>query len=251
MSETNHTAPRILLLDNYHPEHADYLPITGMTGHEYRQVVAERYQNFNDLLFQTETEIVRIETEKATDLELNRLLPEKWDLIISTGSPFNSTDAERSDCSWIKRQIEFLRSYYHSEHPSPFLGICFGHQIFAVALGGRLAEASEYLQGNHELKINEELVIPIFRSHRSFITDLPQEAIVLAHAAEVDHRLTIPDVIEYAHPDKKVITTQSHPEKPLLANGEYNPELIQYARDLLGIAPQKNHQAKEPEFAVV
>ncbi|MCY3880047.1 MAG: type 1 glutamine amidotransferase [Rhodobacteraceae bacterium] len=54
-----------------------------------------------------------------------------------TGSRFSVND----DFPWIRRLEEFLRRCY--AETVPIVGICFGHQILASALGGKVEQASQ------------------------------------------------------------------------------------------------------------
>ncbi len=58
------------------------------------------------------------------------------DVWIATGSPASVYD----DLPWIATGEELVRSAVAAERP--FVGICFGHQLVAQALGGRVERAS-------------------------------------------------------------------------------------------------------------
>jgi GMP synthase-like glutamine amidotransferase len=68
--------------------------------------------------------------------ELDELRPGAWDAIVPLGSD-RSVHASRED--WIARQVRALRAAHHAG--TPVLGLCFGAQALAAALGGRVERA--------------------------------------------------------------------------------------------------------------
>lgn len=58
---------------------------------------------------------------------------DEYDAFVVTGSPHSVRDDE----AWIERLHGFLRALDRDR--APFLGICFGHQCWARALGGEVA----------------------------------------------------------------------------------------------------------------
>jgi len=59
------------------------------------------------------------------------------DLYIVTGSPSSAYDQEE----WIQHLEDFVRSADRIKHP--LIGICFGHQIVAQALGGKVGKSGK------------------------------------------------------------------------------------------------------------
>ncbi|MBO0727463.1 MAG: amidotransferase [Blastocatellia bacterium] len=57
------------------------------------------------------------------------------DAYLATGSRFSAYD----DVDWIRALKDFLRRIH--EVKKPFVGVCFGHQIIAEALGGKVSRA--------------------------------------------------------------------------------------------------------------
>src|SRR5690554_1775053 len=56
---------------------------------------------------------------------------EDYDAFLVTGSKYDSF----SDEDWVVRLRDYVRLLYQSR--KPLIGICFGHQLLAHALGGR------------------------------------------------------------------------------------------------------------------
>lgn len=54
----------------------------------------------------------------------------QWDLIVTLGAPWSAEQIT----SWTSTEVDFLRNAH--EHCVPVLGICFGAQLLAEALGG-------------------------------------------------------------------------------------------------------------------
>jgi GMP synthase-like glutamine amidotransferase len=70
------------------------------------------------------------------------------DAYLCTGS--RESAYERAD--WIVRLLDFVRDLHAAR--APFVGICFGHQVLAEALGGRVERASSgWGVGVHEMDV--------------------------------------------------------------------------------------------------
>jgi GMP synthase-like glutamine amidotransferase len=66
--------------------------------------------------------------------------PTGFDLVVPTGAVWSVYDRETIG-SWINRELEFLRRAHEAD--VPMLGICFGAQSLAAALGGEVFRAPE------------------------------------------------------------------------------------------------------------
>lgn len=64
---------------------------------------------------------------------------EQYDLIVPLGAPWGAWDDE-SIGSWLVPEIELIRSLVEAD--KPVLGICFGGQLVARAMGGTVAPGS-------------------------------------------------------------------------------------------------------------
>ena len=77
------------------------------------------------------------------------------DLVVTLGSPAGAWE----DIAWVHRQRELLRAAL--DGGTPVIGICFGAQLLATAIGGRAAPMGERtFTGWHE---NEDVADPLWR----------------------------------------------------------------------------------------
>ncbi len=150
---------------------------------------------------------------------------DECDAYIITGSKKSVYDDE----SWIRRLEEFVREL--DQHRKKVLGICFGHQLIAQALGGeaRLAEGGWCVGIHHnEVVSTQEFMIPqipgfsLISSHRDQVTRLPRGAELLASSEFCPNAM-------FGIGDH-ILTIQGHPEfqKP------YSRDLIEMRQEILG-----------------
>lgn len=66
------------------------------------------------------------------DIDGRRVTPTDYDLIVTLGSEASAFD---DSLPWLARELDLLRDAAHAD--VPVLGICFGVQVLARALGGR------------------------------------------------------------------------------------------------------------------
>ena len=107
----------------------------------------------------------------------------EFDGIVITGS--------RSSVYWDEPWIQTLITYVTEaiQKQLPVLGVCYGHQVLASAIGGTVSDMGEYELGYRE--ITQRATDPLFEgipdsfmaftSHSDVDTDLPDEAVTLAH----------------------------------------------------------------------
>ncbi|MDR1583450.1 MAG: hypothetical protein LBS55_09395 [Prevotellaceae bacterium] len=134
------------------------------------------------------------------------------------------------DTPWIKSLIRFIRKMY-AEHVK-IAGVCFGHQIIAQALGGKVERAKHgWGTGVRTSEIIDPKALDFFPkgqmsllyNHHDQVVDLPPRAKCFAQSAFCP--------VEGFYIDDRILTFQGHPE--------YTPE---YNRYLL-----LNYSAEEPE----
>lgn len=132
------------------------------------------------------------------------------DAWLITGSAFGVYDED----PFIARLHDFARAVADAD--VPMVGICFGHQVIAQALGGRAEKSDKgWGVGAHSYRVREArdwLGAPVgaefatYVSHQDQVTAPPAGATVLASSPFCENAmLAIGD---------KIVTLQSHPEMP-------------------------------------
>lgn len=82
--------------------------------------------------------VVPQERFESPDVTVEFPDPETYDVIVPLGSPWGAWD-DACIGSWLLPELEWVRSAV--EGTTPVLGICFGGQLIARALGGSVARA--------------------------------------------------------------------------------------------------------------
>jgi GMP synthase-like glutamine amidotransferase len=147
--------------------------------------------------------------------------PTDCDGYILTGSHHSAYE----DLQWIEDLSEFIRSAHQQD--KRMVGLCFGHQLLAQALGGRVEKAPRWTTGVQLLELSEQPWFkggptPLLAIHQDVVTALPTDSCVIGHG-------TTADIPAYRIGDN-VLGLQYHPEfKP-----EFIEELILRRVDLIG-----------------
>lgn len=132
---------------------------------------------------------------------------EKDELYLITGSNSSAYDSDL----WILELMQWIRGATLLR--IKLIGICFGHQIMAQALGGEVRKnAGGWGIGIRESVITDEIMFPYFPNgrlrllynHHDQVTALPPDAIAIAHS----------DFCQYDgfRIDHHILTFQGHPE---------------------------------------
>lgn len=131
--------------------------------------------------------------------------PSACDAWLITGSKFGVYE----DLPWMRRLQQFIRAIDEIERP--LVGICFGHQIIAATLGGRVEKYADgwgvglhryQLSGNHpELGMTE---LTLNAMHQDQVVVKPPRAVTLASSPFCPYA-----ALSY---DNRIFTLQAHPE---------------------------------------
>lgn len=150
---------------------------------------------------------------------------ETCDGYLTTGSRFSAYDVE----GWIHELKDFVRQLRDADRP--FVGICFGHQILAEALGGKVGKAPQgWGIGIHSLDVTqteswmqpEQASCGIQYSHRDQVLRLPENSVVLG---ESDHC-----PVAMFRVGQRMLGIQGHPEFP----AAYTEALVRTRTELIG-----------------
>lgn len=129
------------------------------------------------------------------------------DGIVITGSPASVND----DRDWIRRLEDLVRAWHARRRP--MLGICFGHQLIAKALGGSVGASPAGLRvGTITTRLNHctDWMTPardamtLYAAHEDHVVTLPPEAVPLGGD-------DVCPVTLYAI-GRHALATQCHPE---------------------------------------
>lgn len=176
-------------------------------GGQYNQLIARRVRECNvycEVLPYT-TQIEEIKKKNPVG-------------IIFTGGPNSVYEENAPSCS---KEI--------FEMGVPILGICYGNQLMAHALGGKVSGAEKREYGKTEIKLNfSELFEGIekdnicWMSHTDFVSELPEGFVGIASTESTPYAA-------YENKEKRLYSVQFHPEvnhtpfgKTMLKNFLYN-----------------------------
>lgn len=140
----------------------------------------------------------------------------KFKGIIISGSPQSVHD----NIDWILRLQEFIQSAAALPNDATrpkIIGVCFGHQLIAKALGGKVGvnpdkdfvlQTEEIKAVDNDSKLAKDLFsagpLRIVECHGECVTELPEGAVTLGTSATCKH-----EVVQYSD---NILGVQSHPE---------------------------------------
>ena len=81
----------------------------------------------------------------------------EYDLLVPMGAPYGAYEDDRIG-NWLLPELEKLKQAHNDG--IPILGICFGGQLMARALGGSVAKAPKAEVGWYEIESNDTTLIP-------------------------------------------------------------------------------------------
>lgn len=143
---------------------------------------------------------------------------------ISTGSKYSVYDGT----PWIDELAAFIHS---TKDEKPFVGICFGHQMLAHAMGGRVEKAEQgWGAGVLPLKIlrTESWMQPalpevrIQHMHQDQVLKLPEQAVLLGSSPHCE--------VGMFRVGERMLGIEGHPEFTV----EFGAALIRARRKLIG-----------------
>lgn len=191
--------------------------------------LADKYRSYPDMI----ADLIKTSAPKQWSFRSYAVLdsdlpaaPDECDAWLISGSKFGAYE----DLDWIHALEEFLRQAFATA--VPIIGICFGHQILAQALGGRVIKsdkgwglgASSYRWTEKKpdwlaktpLADREQFVIQAL--HQDQVIEIPEGASIIA-------RNDFCPVAALAYGDR-AISFQGHPE----FSADYVADLIEVRR---------------------
>lgn len=177
---------------------------TGLVPSEHR----ERHGSFPDMF----ERMIRAEDPMATidivSIPNGDALPDPRGLeaILITGAAAGVYD--RLD--WIAPLEDFVRTAYAKK--TPMVGVCFGHQLIAQALGGTVRKSEKgWGIGRHVYQVLPENgvidgeAIAIAASHQDQVIEPPNDALTILSSDFTPHAGLL-------YPNGTTLTVQPHPE---------------------------------------
>ena len=150
---------------------------------------------------------------------------DECDAYLITGSKVSAYD----DIPWINELKVFIRSLH--QHQKKLIGICFGHQLIAEALGGKVERSKGgWHVGVHAATLKKNTVLfgsaqqefNLIYNHQDQVSKIPQESILLASC--INCPVTMLAIEDH------ILSFQGHVE----FNKAYAQDLLEMRRSILG-----------------
>ncbi len=134
--------------------------------------------------------------------------PRNCEAVLITGSPSGVYDAT----AWMDPLRGFIREAFATK--TPMIGVCFGHQIIADALGGEVRKSEKgWGVGRHTYDVagsrpwmsGSGAAVSLSVSHQDQVITPPVGAATLAHSPHTEHAML-------AYEGAPIISIQGHPE---------------------------------------
>lgn len=150
-----------------------------------RKALRPRYHSYGRMfveLFERTGVDWALEVFSAIDRDYP-VAPEDYHAFLITGSQYDAF----SDEPWIRQLRDFVRARYRAGQP--LVGICFGHQLLAQALGGRAERWGSgwglgilrYTLDEVPAFVDSDRPVSLIASHRDQVTALPPGSRRLLH----------------------------------------------------------------------
>ena len=150
-------------------------------------------------------------------------LPSEKDLDTFTGFFISGSPLlPNEDLKWINDLKTFIRRALQHPAKPRIVGVCFGHQVIASALGGKVTSSpsKKFVLQSEKIKAKEHFrfqghkafrdlfeshdSLRLLESHRDFVEILPAKALSLASSATCEH-----EMVQFA---ENIFGIQAHPE---------------------------------------
>ncbi|KAB8253411.1 Aldehyde/histidinol dehydrogenase [Aspergillus flavus] len=133
--------------------------------------------------------------------------PGDFDALLMTGSRHDA----HADVPWIIELVKYVHDI-HEQHKKPIVGICFGHQIVARALGARVGRNDEGWEISVEpfqltdtgKQLFSKDSLDIHQMHRDIVYDVPRGCVNLGSSPRCK--------VQGLYMPQRVLALQGHPE---------------------------------------
>ena len=203
-----------------------------LAGHT-NKAMPQHFQDYHDMFTDLFKGLQNGEDFRFTKLAVvDDIFPnhlDDFDGYLITGSAYGVYD----DAPFIKRLIDFIQQIHQAK--KPLLGVCFGHQIIAHALGGQAQKWDDgWVLGTKEITLTQ---LPDWVEEKDWI-DTKDNKINLIHVHQ--------DQVTKLPSKAKLIGTASHCKNAAFAIGDTvfavqgHPEFdVPYTHALMGILEER------------
>ncbi|KAG1787726.1 class I glutamine amidotransferase-like protein [Suillus plorans] len=208
--------------DPVREQHGDYTRIFGTLLEESLKPINETHSADSQTTFTLEPFDVRVQVYPKED---------DYDAILITGSAHTAHEYEQPGREWMKKLIEYVRVIATEKPRIKIFGICFGHQIVALAMGGTCVRNTRFEVSATKLQLTElgkrvygieSGVMNIHLMNRDHVPTKPPSFHVLASSNQSPiHGMVLfsqsESLRDASHSDFRltdihILTSQGHPE---------------------------------------
>ncbi|KAJ5771809.1 hypothetical protein N7520_002338 [Penicillium odoratum] len=132
--------------------------------------------------------------------------PNEVDAFLLTGSKHDAF----ADDSWILTLTEYVKDIVQS-HKKPVVGVCFGHQILARALGARVGRGEEWEVSVDEITLTDAGK-EVFGKDKLFLHHMHRDNVFETPDGCVNLGFSGPCPVQGLYMPKRLISIQAHPE---------------------------------------
>jgi len=153
----------------------------------FQHVEVEHPGAFRDLWRKAGIEWTTVELDRGEPIPAD-LSP--FDALVVMGGPMNVWQTD--EIAWLAPEIAAI-GHFVADLQKPYLGVCLGHQLLAVALGGEVGPAGASEVGSYSVRLAEAArsdvmfqglasPLPVFQWHGAEVKRPPRGAVVLAES---------------------------------------------------------------------
>ncbi|KAG2336142.1 class I glutamine amidotransferase-like protein [Suillus weaverae] len=133
-------------VDTIREQHGDYTRIFKTLLEESLKPINETHSADSQTTFTLEPFDVRAQVYPKED---------EYDAMLITGSASTAHEYEQPGREWMKKLIEYVRVVATEKPRIKIFGICFGHQIVALAMGGTCVRNTRFEVSATKLQLTE------------------------------------------------------------------------------------------------